>query len=83
MLLMMAEEDTRKEYEDMLLARRIGWGGTPMQPLHACVRHTLWIFIRMIEAASQRGKTGADTSNGDLSMVEVNVWMKDVFTKVD
>lgn len=80
---MLAEEDTKKEYEDMLLARRIGWGGTPFQPLHVCIRHTLWIFIRTIEAASQQGKTGADASNGELSFVEVQTWMRGAFTKTD
>ena len=80
-LLMLAEENTRKEYEEMLMRRRVGWGGKPMQPLHICVRHTLWIMVRTIEAASQQGKIGTDQSNGELSMVEVNTWLTGAFAK--
>ena len=49
-LKMLAEDATRKEYEEMLLSRRVGWGGKPTQPLHRCVEHTLSILTQSIEA---------------------------------
>ena len=74
-LLMLSDEVTKKEYEDMLKARRVGWGGKPAQPLHRCVAHTLSIIVRTIEQACQNG-TGMDQSNGDLSSTEVATWLK-------
>jgi hypothetical protein len=81
---MLSEEDTRKEYEAMLLARRVGWGGTPMQPLHICIQHTLWILMRTIEAACQKGKVGGvDESNGELSALEIQTWIRGAFSKAE
>ena len=82
--LMLSEEDTRKEYEDMLRARRIGWGGKPTLPLETCVRHTISIISRAIEATCQRGKVGpVDEGDGALSEAEIATWVKRDLLKQD
>ena len=74
--MMNKDDESRREYEQMLLDKRIGWGGTPGQPLDRCVAHTLWIIVRSIEDVCHKGSGGADERNSELSAKEVATWIK-------
>ena len=74
-LLMAKDEATREEYENMLRARKIGWGGKPAQSLDRCISHTLSMIIRPIEAVCLQGKPRSGDFDG-LTSSMVATWLK-------
>lgn len=77
LLHMRAHDDTRRECEQMLQDRRVGWGGEATQPLDRCVAATLSMVIHTIEAAVFEGAC-ADESDGELSASEISTWLRHV-----
>jgi len=82
-LLMYTTEALRKEYEQMLAERTVGWGGGPQQPLERCVAHVLSIVVHAVEAEVFTGRSEKSIAekDGTLSSSEIATWIKRVGLK--
>ena len=63
-------------YQEMLKARRRGWGSAPTQPMERCIAHLIAMIIRAIKSSGVDEQSGHGKDELQLTDAEMERWCK-------